>query len=167
MSSEPTPDESIDDIIGGAAATEGAGATLSAEDLKALADKVELLTADFGRWESYKAASSEYITEFTAEIQWHRRIRFAVAIACACLVLFLTAVLVVALCWANTLFAGAHAHALTALIVATVTGSVVVTIAAIKGAFQTTADRNVGLPMPDHMKEIVEAAKTVVGQAKG
>ncbi len=167
MSGEQNPEPSIGDIIGEAAATERAAASLTSDDVKVLADRLELLAADFGRWETYKAASTEYVTEFTTEMRWHRRIRLAVSIACALLVIFLSTVLVVSLCRADTMFGENPGHALTALIVATVTGCVVITIATIKGAFQTMADRNAGLPMPDHMKEIVDAAKGFIGAGKG
>ena len=166
MSEEPNPNPSIGDIIGQAAATEAAD-TSNADSAKALADTLELLKADFGRWETYKAASTEYIAEFTTEIRWHRRIRTAVAVACALLVIFLALVLIVALCRAKILFPDNSGHALTALIAATITGCVVVAIATIKGAFQTMADRSAGLPMPDHMKEIVDAAKHLIGAGKG
>jgi hypothetical protein len=166
MNEEQPPKPTIDEIIGEAAAAENAAASLTQDDLKNLADKVDLLTADFGRWESYKAASSEYVTAFRDEVNWQRRIRLAVAVACAIVVLFLGILLIVVLCSANTIFDQNSGHALTALIVATVTGSVVITIAITKGAFQTMADRNAGLPMPDHMKEIVEAAKNIIGGGK-
>lgn len=165
MSADPTSEKSIGDIIDGAAASETAAAAHS-PDLKALADRVELLTADFGRWDSYKAASAEYVVEFKNELKSHRKIRFWVSVACALLVAFFVGVLIVALRSAKTLFSDGQQHALTALIVATVTGSVIVTIALIKGAFQTLADRNSGLPMPDHMKEIVAASKGIIGGGK-
>lgn len=167
MSAAPPSEPSIGDIIGEAAATERAGASGENDDLKALADKLELLTADFGRWETYKAASTEYITEFTTEIRWHRRIRLAVVIACALLVLFLAGTLVLAIFRASALFGQDSGHALSALIVATISGCVVVTIATIKGVFQNMADRNAGLPMPEHMKTLVDAAKDVIGGGKG
>lgn len=167
MSGDHDPNSSIGDIIGEAAASERAAASSPSDDVEALADRLELLTADFGRWETYKAASTEYVTEFATEMRWHRRIRFAVSIACALLVIFLATVLVVAICNAKTIFGDSSNHALTALIVATVTGCVVVTIATIKGAFQTMADRNTGLPMPDHMKEIIEASKGLIGAGGG
>jgi hypothetical protein len=161
MRDAPRPD-SIESIIGSAAAGEASAAALTPDDLKALADRVDLLTADFGRWESYKAASAEYVTAFKNEVDWHWRIRLAVSIACGVLVVFLATVLVVCLCHADR-FGPNQPHALTALIVATVTGCVVVTIAATKGAFATMADRNAGLPMPEHMKEIFEAGKSIIG----
>ena len=165
MSEKQTPKPSIGDIIGGAAASETAAAN-QLPDLQALADRVELLTADFGRWDSYKSASAEYVTEFKDELKSHRKIRFWVSVSCVFLVAFFIGVLIVALCNAKTLFSDNQQHALTALIVATVTGSVIVTIALTKGAFQTLADRNAGLPMPDHMKEIVEAGKSIIGAGK-
>lgn len=65
MSDGRTPDERIGDIIRQAAAGERAATDgLSQDEIKALADRVDLLTADFGRWETYKAASTEYIQSF-------------------------------------------------------------------------------------------------------
>lgn len=159
--------ESISAIIGQVAAGEAAAATLSPDDLRALADRVDLLTADFGRWETYKAASTEYITAFKLEVDWHWRIRLAVAVACGVLILFLGTCLVLGVLWAGPLFGKDESHALTALIVATITGCVVVTIAVTKGAFGTLADRNAGLPMPEHIKELVEAGKSMMGGGHG
>ncbi len=163
MSGEQTPNDSIEGIIGGSAAGEGVGGeVISQSDMRKMADSLELLTADFGSWKGYKAASTKYVEEFTTEIVWHRRIRLGVAIACALLVLFLVIMLMVGVRHAND-FKPEQSHALTALIVGCITGSVVVTIALVKGAFSNLADRNAGLPMPEHMKEIVEAAKNIVG----
>ncbi|MDR7256026.1 hypothetical protein J2X47_000187 [Sphingomonas sp. BE270] len=166
MSDAPRLNDSIESIIGDAAAGEASAAALTPDDLKALADRVDLLTADFGRWESYKTASAEYIAAFKTEVDWHWRIRLAVSIACGLLVLFLATVLVVSLCRSDR-FGADQPHALTALIVATVTGCVVVTIAVTKGAFATMADRNAGLPMPEHMKEIIEVGKNIIGGGHG
>lgn len=164
MSGEQTPNKDIEGIIGGAAAQEGnATQTISQDDLKAMADALELLTADFGTWKGYKAASTEYIKEFTKEIVWHRRIRAAVAVACGILIVFFAIVLVCGLNNSDTLFTAEQSHALTALIVGCITGCVIVTIALVKGAFSNLTDRNAGLPMPDHIKEIVDAAKNIVG----
>lgn len=162
MTGTPNPEDPIGDIISQVAANERNSAnTLSQDDLKALADKLDLLTADFGRWESYKAASTEYISAFRSEVNWHGRIRIAVSVAGAFLVMFLLVMLVVGVRHAND-FKAAQSHALTALIVGCITGSVVVTIALVKGAFANLADRNAGLPMPEHIKEIVDAAKSIV-----
>lgn len=165
MTGERTPSDQIGDIISEAAAGERAAAAedISPDDLKALADRLELLTADFGRWETYKAASTEYIAEFKAEVTWHRHIRLGVSIAAGVLVVFLAVSLVLGVLWAGPLFRKDQAHALTALIVGCITGSVIVTIALVKGAFSNLTDRNAGLPMPEHMKEIVDAAKGIVG----
>ncbi|MCK9542498.1 MAG: hypothetical protein M0R03_10775 [Novosphingobium sp.] len=115
----------------------------------------------------YKAASTEYIKEFTKEIVWHRRIRAAVTGACGVLIVFFAIVLVCGLNNSDTLFTAEQSHALTALIVGCITGCVIVTIALVKGAFSNLADRNAGLPMPDHIKEIVDAAKNIVGGPGG
>ena len=164
MSGRQSPNKDIEGIIGKAAAQEGAAAqTISQDDLKEMADNLELLTADFGTWKGYKAASTEYIKEFTKEIVWHRRIRAAVAGACGLLVLFFSIVLVCGLSNSDTLFTAEQSTALTALIVGCITGCVIVTIALVKGAFSNLTDRNAGLPMPDHIKEIVDAAKNIMG----
>ncbi len=164
MSDSQSPSKDIEGIIGKAAAQEGAVAqNLSQDDLKEMADTLELLSADFGTWKGYKAASTEYIKEFTKEIVWHRRIRAAVAGACGLLVIFFAIVLVCGLNNSGTLFTNEQSHALTALVVGCITGCVIVTIALVKGAFSNLADRNAGLPMPDHIKEIVDAAKNIMG----
>lgn len=164
MSGGQKPKEDIAGIIRKAAAEDAAAAkTLSPEDLKAMADALELLTADFGTWKGYKAASTEYIKEFTTEIVWHRRVRAAITVAGAGLVIFFAIVLVCGLSKSDTLFTDQQSHALTALIVGCITGCVIVTIALIKGAFSNLADRNAGLPMPDHIKEVIDAAKNIVG----
>jgi hypothetical protein len=156
------PENKIDSIIGAVVATEEPDTALQSVDVTALADKFDLLTADFGRWDEFKAASAEYIREFKTELAWHRKIRLGVVIACGLLVLFLGFCLVLGVLWAKQLFGDDPGHALTALIVATVTGSVIVTIAVARGAFATMADRNAGLPMPEHMKELVEAGKSLM-----
>jgi hypothetical protein len=167
MSGAPTSSETIESIINEAASGDRRGGALSTDDIRALADKVELLTADFGRWDAYKAASVEYIAAFKTEIDWHWRIRLAVSIACGVLVLFLATCLVLGVLFAEQLFGKNQGHSLTALIVTTVTGCVVVTIAATKGAFATMAERNAGLPLPDHIKELVTAGKGIIGGGHG
>lgn len=164
MSGEQTPSQDIEEIIGKVAAKEGGAAeAISQSDLATMADKLELLTADFGTWKGYKAASTEYIKEFTTEIVWHRRIRLCVALFCLTLVIFFAVVLVCSLKNNGTLFTSMQSHALTALIVGCISGCVIVTIALVKGAFSNLTDRNADLPMPDHIKEIVDAAKNIMG----
>ncbi len=167
MSVAPTASDTIGQIIGDAASADTASSIMTPDDIKALADKVDLLTADFGRWDAYKAASAEYIVAFKNEVDWHWRIRLAVSIACGVLVIFLATCLVLGVIFAKTIFRADQSHALTALIVTTVTGCVIVTIAVTKGAFATMADRNTGLPMPEHIKEIIDAGKTLVSKGHG
>ena len=156
----PSEPRTISAIIEESAAAEQAKAPTPANELAILAEKVELLTADFGRWEEYKAATAEYVKEFSAEIRWVRIIRAWVAIAAAALVLFFCGGLVAVLCLSQRIFGVNDAgHALTALIVAAIGGSVIIAIATIKGAFRTTVERNEGLPMPEHFKEVLEVGK--------
>lgn len=157
---EQKPD--IQGIIGSVAASENAGSPdTSVPTVKDLADRLDLLVADFGRWESYKAASKEYVEAFTTEVKWHSKIRLAVAVFGSILVIILMSCLVLAVLWSQRLFPSGGGHTLTAIVVATITGSVVVTIAVAKGAFSTLADRNSGLPMPEHIKELIDATRSV------
>lgn len=164
---EPEPDDTISDIIGNAAAGEDSSSAPgpvypTAADL---AERLDLLVADVGRWNEYKAAKTEYIEQFTTEIRWHRRIRLAVVIACAALVVFFIVLLVHCLRNARSIFGDNPGTAMTALIAGTIGGSVIVTIAVTKGAFSALKDRNEGLPMPEHMKELFDAAKDVFGKS--
>lgn len=161
---EKSVEQTINELIGEVASAEGADSdTLTPDDLRKLADEIELLKADFGNWESYKAAATEYTEAFTTEVTWHRKVRLAVTIAGVAMVLFLAALLVCGVANATSIFGDTPGHALTALIVGCITGCVIVTIALIKGAFSNLADRNAGLPMPDHMKELVAAGKDIIG----
>ncbi len=50
---------------------------------------------------------------------------------------------------------------ITELIVSTIGGKVIISIATLKGASATVKDRNEGLPMPDHMKELINIGKNL------
>lgn len=160
------PDLTIEQIIGGVASNElgHAPQTVSVEDYKVLADKVELLLADLGELKAYPAASAEYVTAFTAEINWHRVIRGWVAAATALIVLALLGLLVAAIWHRVEWFGRRESHALTALIVATIGGSVVITIAVAKAVFAPISERNAGLPMPEHIKTLWEAMQSITGK---
>lgn len=162
MSDKRTPDADISAIIGNAAADDrAAGPASSDADVGKLAERLDLLVADFGQWSEYKAASVEYVREFTTEIKWHRWTRALVIGVCFLLILSFAALLIVVLCQAKEIFGEDPGHSLTALIVGTIGGSVIISIAALKGAFATVKDRNEGLPMPDHMKELVDVGKNL------
>lgn len=162
MSDSRTPDADIGAIIGGAAADDRAKNPVNgAADADRLAERLDLLVADFGQWTEYKAASVEYVREFTTEIKWHRRTRALVVSVCGLLIVAFAVLLIVVLWNAQTIFGNDPGHSLTALIVGTIGGSVIISIAALKGAFATVKDRNEGLPMPDHMKELVDVGKNL------
>lgn len=167
MSDSPRPpNQQIAAIIDSAAAGENAGGSADVPPAVAdLAERLDLLVADFGRWTEYKAASVEYIREFTAEVRWHRRTRASVVIGSGVLVLALAALLVVTLCLAQRIFSEEQAHSLTALIVGSISGIVIITIAALRGAFATVKDRNEGLPMPEHVKQMVEVGQSLFGKS--
>ncbi len=133
-------------------------------DIARIAEQLELLTNDIARLNDLKAASDTYYKEFTTEIRWYRWTRLVVVIACAAIVLGLSGLLVVVLRHAKTLFGPTPGHALTALIIGCISGIVIITIAALKGAFTGVKDRNEGLPMPEHLKEAIEAVQTVFGK---
>lgn len=162
MSDSRTPDGEIGAIIGGAAADDRAKNPSDVNaDVGKLAERLDLLVADFGQWTEYKAASVEYVREFTEEIRWHRRTRALVVSVCGALILAFAALLIVVLCNTQSIFGKDPGHSLTALIVGTIGGSVIISIAALRGAFATVKDRNEGLPMPDHMKELVDVGKNL------
>lgn len=153
--------ETFDAIIKGVAAGEAGDPAESTDPLAVLSERLDLLVADAGRWNEYKAASAEYIEEFAKEIRWHRRVRLAVAVFSGLLIVTLITCLVLAVLYREALFGTDVGHALTALIVAAIGGSVIIAIAVAKGAFATIADRNAGLPMPDHMKEVFDVGKNL------
>lgn len=151
----------IRELIASAAASEASHVSTPNVTIEQLADRIELMTADFGKWQDFQAASNKYVEEFTEEVRWHRIIRTGVAIAGCLLILILLGVLITAIHTGGDWFGENQPYAMTALIVATITGSVVIMIALAKGAFATLADRNAGLPMPEHMKQLVDAASNL------
>ena len=163
----PIKDEahlSLGEIIGSAAAEQRALEPADAPSIAQLADQLDLLTADFGRWSEFKGISADYIREFRTELQWHRRTRAAVVGACGVLVALLMMLLVTVLCLAQRIFTVGQEHGLTALIVGSIGGMVVIAIAALRGAFASSKDRNEGLPMPEHIKEVVDLGSKIFGK---
>jgi len=167
----PDQQTSAPDASGIAAIIEGAAARQElaappepSADVARIAEQIELLTNDIARLNDLKAAASAYYDEFTTEIRWYRWTRLVVVIACAAIVIALSALLVVVLCQAKTLFGPNPGHALTALIIGCISGIVIITIAALKGAFSGVKDRNEGLPMPEHLKEAIDAVQTAFGK---
>ncbi len=153
-------------IIEGVAAKQEQQAPAEPADaeVRKLAERLDLLVADFGQWTEYKAASVDYVRQFSKELAWHRVIRVWVAIACGVVVVGLAALLVTVLCLSDRIFGDNPGNALTALIVACVGGIVVVTIAALRGAFAPLKERNEGLPMPEHIKQVVELGQGMFGR---
>lgn len=159
------PESSIEEIIRGAASGDAVreSAAPTTEEYRELADKVELLLADLSRLSAYPAASADYVTAFTDEMRWHKTIRAWVAIACAVIILVLLATLGLAIYNRVLWFGRRESHALTALIVATISGTVVIAIAVAKAVFAPISERNAGLPMPEHIKTLWEAMQSITG----
>ncbi|MBB5712187.1 hypothetical protein [Sphingomonas xinjiangensis] len=130
------PEAEFDAIIAGVATQqESAAPDEPSIEITRLTERVDLLVADFGRLSDHKAASAEYIREFTTEVNWHRWTRIVVAGSCGVIVIALAALLIVVLTYSRQIFGDKPGYALTALIVACISGIVVITIAALRGAF--------------------------------
>lgn len=114
---------------------------------------------DAGQWQSFKAASTKYVNAYTKEIEWHSKIRIVSSFVCIALIIFFCGLLYCSLSYRYIIFGDDPHHAMTALIVGSIGGSVVLMIALIRGAFATLAQRNADLPIPPHMQEVLEVGK--------
>ena len=155
---------SLGEMIGGAAAEQRALEPAEDPSIARLADQLDLRTADFVRWSEFKDRSADYIRGFRTELQSHRRTRAAVVVACGVLVALLMILFVTVLCLASGYSPSVKSTVLTALIVGSTGGMVVIAITALRGAFASSKDRNEGLPMPEHIKEVVDLGSKIFGK---
>lgn len=171
---EPAPADldssNIDDIIGEVARTEAAAAPVPAEqsnrlsdaEIVALAEKIDLLVADLGKWQAYKAASTSYVEEFTSEVKWHKDTRRKAVDAAIGLALFLFCFLVLSVVLNSVIFPDGKGSAIVAIVAGCIGGSVVLALAALRGAFMPISQRNQDLPAPEHLKQLLETIGSVV-----
>lgn len=156
MNTEPVVPEIETDAI---AAQNPAGLT---EDLKDGLDKIDLLLGDLGQINEFSQKATLYVDEARSELRWNKFAR-AVTVSLTLVMIF------VLLRFLHTAMATDHfialrnnPNALAVLIGGAIGGTVVLAIGVTRAVHATFAERNAGMPMPEHLKTAIDAVKTIV-----
>jgi RsiW-degrading membrane proteinase PrsW (M82 family) len=132
------------------------------EQLKTNLDKVDLLIADLGQLGNLTRNADRFIQEATTELAWNRWARAGASIGVLVIVIVMLFFLRAALNNEfKTAFTG-NPHGLSVLIGAVFGGVVVIAIAFTRAVHSTFAERNAGMPMPEHLKTVVDTIKNVL-----
>ena len=141
-----------------AISAEAAGeATQSTPDLLAQRlDQVDLLIADLGQASEFTNKAVKFVGEATKETEWNR-------IARACTLGVVLTILgglarIVWLLMTDARFDAIRGNpvAFSTALAALVGGGVLLATSVSKAVFSTFAERNSGVPMPDHLKTVVD-----------
>lgn len=132
------------------------------ETLAAKLDQVDLLIADLGQISSFNAKAQAFVEEAATEIKWNRRARLAVTVVVGFMLLGLGRLL-----WLladGDRFAKLRETpvAFSTVVAATIGGGVILAISLTRAVFSTFAERNVGVPMPDHLKGVMDAVGSLI-----
>jgi len=132
------------------------------EELKKQLDALELLRTDLGQVSDFNAKAQKLIDEATIELNWNRWARLAVSITSLVIVVGLACLIYQLL--TNDAFSAIRdsAPAFTTVITASVGGIILVVNSATKAVFTNFPERNAGIPMPEHLKPIVETITKMI-----
>lgn len=162
MSSDKKAPNEIDRLIQGSALAESNAA--QAVDVKKveIEERLELLLADLGKWQAYKAASTKYVSAFEVDINSYRRWRVFIALLSAALVAGFSFLLFYLVIWSPPTLSALAPSAQVATLGGCITAIVVILIVLIKGSFMALHERGNGLPMPEHFKVIQDVLTSVI-----
>ena len=140
----------------------GASAADLTEDLKTNLDKVDLLIADVGQLGEFTRKAELFVEEATTEIYWNRIAR-ACAVGATLVIIFILLMFLRTALTAkySTAFAN-NPNALPVLAGAIVGGVVILCITLTRSVHATFAERNAGMPVPEHLKTVLDAAKAIL-----
>lgn len=125
-------------------------------------DKVDLLIGDLGQASEFTNKAVKFVEEATKEAAWNRRARVGTLTVVLAILGGLSHV--VWLLMVDTRFDAIRANpvAFSTALAALVGGGVLLATSVSKAVFSTFAERNSGVPMPDHLKTVVEGIGSIV-----
>lgn len=135
---------------------------LLTEELKNSLDKVDLLVADLGQLGEFTRKAEKYVEEAATELYWNRVARAAAVLATLLIIIVLLMFLRTAL---DSRYSDAftnNPYALSVLVGAVVGGVVILCITLTRSVHATFAERNAGMPMPEQLKVVIDAVKTIL-----
>lgn len=140
----------------GAEAASGTPIPTTSDLLAQRLDQVDLLIADLGQASEFTSKAVSFVDEATKEAAWNRKARF-----CTLLVVLAMLLGIARIVWLLVDSEGFEALrnnpvAFSTALAATVGGGILLATSVSKAVFSTFAERNSGVPMPDHLKAIVD-----------
>lgn len=138
------------------------GSTPSTPDLLAQRlDQVDLLIADLGQASEFTNKAVKFVEEATTEARWNR-------IARVCTLVVVLAILgglarVIWLLMVDSRFDAIRANpvAFSTALAALVGGGILLATSVSKAVFSTFAERNSGVPVPDHLKTVIDGIGSI------
>lgn len=135
-------------------------------EIEKISKKVYYLSAKSNDEKDFFFKLSEYIDESKEEIKFYRRIRFFMIGISLIFVSFLLVLLVCVIFFHEFFFYLQGPYFRSALVLATIGGSVVIISLVLRGIFRLAAEQNAGHQMPQEMREILATANTI-NQSQG
>lgn len=134
------------------------------ELLKQKLDDVDLLIADLGQLNDFNREAADFAKEARTEIRWNRIARVIVLGSVAILLILLCRFVWVIVDWDSFARLRNTPLAFSTAIAAAIGGGVVLSISVTKAVFSSFAERNAGVPMPEHFKAVIDAVGHLFGK---
>jgi hypothetical protein len=124
-------------------------------------DQVDLLIADLGQISEFTASANKFTDEAATEIKWNRKARVATLVCVLVIIvgLFIMLSLVLSIDTFKDLRSNPVAFSTT--LVAIIGGTVILAKGVSSSVFSSFADRNGGMPMPEHLKTVLDGIGSV------
>jgi hypothetical protein len=132
------------------------------EELKDGLDRLDLLLADLGQINEFSQKATSYVDEARSELQWNKVARAVTVILTLIIIFVLLRFLHTAMATDHFMALANNPNALAVLIGGAIGGTVVLAIGVTRAVHSTFAERNAGMPMPEHLKTVIDAVKTIV-----
>jgi hypothetical protein len=131
------------------------------EQLKQKFDQVDLLIADLGQIGDFKHKAAEFAVAATIEARWNRWSRAATLIVVMLIVIGLAFTLYQLL--VGDAFSNLRSVpvAFSTALAAVVGGGVILVSGVSKAVFSSFAERNAGVPVPDHLKSVMDGLNSI------
>ncbi|MEL7688412.1 hypothetical protein AAG596_14205 [Citromicrobium bathyomarinum] len=147
-----------------AGAVEAPEATPTIEDLADRIEQVDLLIADLGQLDEFNQKAREFTKSAATEITWNRWSRVAVLVVALCIIVGLSRFLWVLVTWEDFADLRENATAFSTVVVAVIGGGILLCHGVAKSVFTSFGDRNTGIPMPEHLKAVIDATSDLFGK---
>lgn len=132
------------------------------ENVKAALDKVDLLLADLGQLGEFNQKAERFVEAATTELKWNMISRAASVIATLIVIFVLMMFLRAAMSGDFAAAFASNPYALSVLVGGSVGGTVILLIALTRAVHATFAERNAGMPVPEHLKTVLDTVKTIL-----